>query len=853
MRCTLTIAITSCLVASSSPAVAQVQEAAVRKQATATRTAAGSIRLDGLLDEEIWLRAVPVTDFIQKEPVEGAPPTDRMDVRIIYDDDALYVGARMYAANPASVQAPLGRRDNGTQAEHILVELDTYLDRRTAYAFGVTASGVRLDHYHPNDSEREADNDFEPVWEARARIDSEGWTAEMWIPFSQLRFNRRDEQLWGLNIHRWVASRNEAVYWVPIPRTAQGWSSRFGELRGIDAVTPRRRMEIVPYVASSATLTGDRDRRNPFDNGTNLDGRVGADIKVGFGSNLTLDATVNPDFGQVEADPAEVNLSAFETFFSERRPFFLEGSRLFQGRGATYFYSRRIGAAPAGVASGDFVDYPNTSAILGAAKLTGRLRSGTSIGMLGAVTGDAEAKTFSLATQSVRRVGVAPMTTFGVARVQQEFGPAASTAGVMVTALHRNVDEGDPLSLLFMRNAITVSGDTTLRLRGGDYLVGAHGGLSYIEGSAQAMDRVQRSSVRYFQRPDNDYVRYDPTRTTMVGGIAGVSVEKIAGRHWLWFANTSVETPEFEINDMGRLGTSDGIAAFANIRYRETEPGRYLRNYTFYLEQYHEWNYGWDRQVGNLYGHVEVTWLNFWTSRAAAWVNGRTQDARLTRGGPLMERPMRMGTSFDVGGSQTAQRRGNVRVQYTRVEDGGLNFNVNGGVSLRPSPQWQLTVNPSYTRDVDTQQYITSAEGGTPLTFGRHYVFAHIDRSTYSTQLRLNYTLRPDVNLDVYAEPFASSGRYSHFGELVAAGTRAMRDTAVPVGNRDFNIQSFRSNVVLRWEWRPGSTLYLVWQQDRSGLEPIGSRATLGDMFGSLNATGDNLLAVKASFWVGNR
>jgi hypothetical protein len=438
--------IAACVVFSALPAVAQPAAGNGRKQAEAARVPSGAIRLDGRPDEEAWLRATPITDFVQKEPVEEAPPTDRMDVRFVYDDEALFVGARLYAADVSAVQAPLGRRDNGTQAEHILIELDTYLDRRTAYAFGVTASGVRLDHYHPGDSEATIDADFDPVWEARTSVDGQGWTAEMWIPLSQLRFNLRDRQVWGLNVHRWVASRNEAVYWVPVPRTGQGWSSLFGELRGIDAVAPRRRFEVVPYAAGSSTLTGNRDPRDPFDDGKNLEGRVGADVKVGFGSNLTLDATVNPDFGQVEADPAEVNLSAFETFFSEKRPFFLEGSRLLSDRGAVYFYSRRIGAAPVGPALGDFVDYPRTSTILSAAKLTGRLPSKTSIGLLGAVTGDRSARSFLAESSSIRRVRVAPVASYGVARVDQEFGPSASTAGLMVVALHRDLSSGDPAS-----------------------------------------------------------------------------------------------------------------------------------------------------------------------------------------------------------------------------------------------------------------------------------------------------------------------------------------------------------------------------------------------------------------------
>ena len=371
------------------PAVgAQTATANDHLRATAMRLPSGAaIRLDGRLDEQVWRTGPPLTEFVQKEPDEGAPPTERMEVRFVYDDGALFVGARMYSrTGAAGIQAPLGRRDEVEQAESVLIALDTYLDRRTAYCFGVTASGVRLDHYHSTDSESNTDAGFDPVWQARTQIDEEGWTAELWIPFSQLRFNESPEQIWGLNIHRRTPTRNEDDYWVAIPRTERAWASRFGELIGIDGIKPPRRVELLPYFISGSTVTGQPDTQNPFDDGLNLTRSVGLDAKVGIGPSLTLDATINPDFGQVEADPAVVNLSNFETFFSERRPFFTTGSQLFAGGANNYFYSRRIGAVPIGIPSDDYVDHPRTATILGAAKLTGRLASGMSVGIIWALT-----------------------------------------------------------------------------------------------------------------------------------------------------------------------------------------------------------------------------------------------------------------------------------------------------------------------------------------------------------------------------------------------------------------------------------------------------------------------------------
>ena len=367
------------------PAAARDQAAAagVRQQASASRVADGAIRVDGRLDEDAWLGAAPVTDFVQKEPTEGAPPTDAMEVRFVYDDSALYVGARMFSRREGAIQAPLARRDTGeTQAEYVLISLDTFLDRRTAYDFGVTASGVRLDRYHPTDREDVLDAGFNPVWEAKTAIGPDGWIAELWIPLSQLRFNLQRDLIWGLNIRRFRPTLDEDDYWVLIPRTERVYASRFGDLQGMSALRPTRRIELLPYVASASTVRANRDPRNPFDDGKNLSSRVGADVKMGIGTNLTLDATVNPDFGQVEADPAEVNLSAFETRFSEKRPFFTEGAQLLNINHPNFFYSRRIGARPRGAATGDFVDYPSSSTILAAAKLTGRLPSKTSIGIL---------------------------------------------------------------------------------------------------------------------------------------------------------------------------------------------------------------------------------------------------------------------------------------------------------------------------------------------------------------------------------------------------------------------------------------------------------------------------------------
>ncbi len=842
------------------------------KRATALRVPNGTFRIDGRLDEETWGRVTPITDFVQAEPTEGAAPTDLMDVRIAYDDAALYVGARMASSQP--IQAPLGRRDEGDQAEHILVSLDSYLDRRTSSTFGITAAGVRLDYYYASDDDGIADAGFNPVWDGGVAVASGGWTAELRIPFSQLRFNARTPQVWGLNLQRWVPSRNEEVYWALVPRTEERWASLFGDLHGLDGLTPSRRIELLPYVAGGSQIVGDRDSANPFTGGGNLEGRVGLDAKVGIGSNLTLEATVNPDFGQVEADPAEVNLSAFETFFSERRAFFLEGSQLLLGNPNNYFYSRRIGAAPAGRASGDYVDHPRTTTILGAAKLTGRLASGTSIGALAAVTDEESARTFSPGL-AFGRVTVTPRTVFAVTRVQQELGSSGSTVALMATAMRRALPTDDPLAALLTRNALSISADSLLRLNDGEYDLRLFTGGMYVGGDATAINRVQRASSHYFHRPDAPYFSYDPTRTSLSGTKTGARIERRTGRHWLWEADSEFESPEFETNDIGRLTTADGFATGGEIRYRETVPGRWYREYDMVVRHERAWNYDWDVRRQAIISAASVTLPNFWEIDVDAGVNLRTQDDRLTRGGPLMQTPRSWSAILGVENNNAARTRGELAANYGGNEDGGLAFGVNGLVSLRPGAQWEVSARPSYSRQVETQQYVTTLAGGSAATYGGRYIFGRLDRSTYATEFRLNYTFKPDLTLDLYAQPFAASGRYENFAELAAARSRLLRrygtggttvdrledgsfrvtdaDSTFVLSNRDFNVLSFRSNVVLRWEWRLGSTLYLVWQQDRADDDLLRTRASVGDLFESVGTRGDHFFAVKASFWIAPR
>jgi hypothetical protein len=849
-----------------------------RKQAKASRLPAGAIRLDGRLDDEAWLKAAPITEFVQAEPNEGAAPSDPMEVRFLFDDNALWVGARMRSAPGTPIQAPMSRRDDGSQAEYIQVELDTYLDRRTAYMFGVTASGVRLDHYHPSDNEDDSDALFDPVWEARTSVDANGWTAELWVPFSQLRFNDLPERIWGLNVKRWRPQLNEEDYWVLVPRTERGWASRFGELRGIDGLRPGTRLEVLPYVAASSRMSGNRDRNNPFDDGVIMGGRVGTDLKIGLGSNLTLEATINPDFGQIEADPAEVNLTVFETIFEERRPFFIEGNSVLEAGTSNFYYSRRIGARPTGAATGDYVDYPSTNTILGAAKLTGRTESGTSLGVLGAVTGGELANTFGSGVFS--SVQVAPRTLWSVGRVIQELG-RDSTVGAHLTLVHRDLTVQDPLAAVMNRNAITAGADTRVRFLNRTYEAAFSIGLTRIDGEPAAIERVQRASGHYLQRVDQPVIRLDPTRRSLEGLQITSSFNKIAGRHWLWGANLMIESPEFDPLDFGRLNYAGDYQLNPRITYRETRPSRLFRSYSFSANVNNYWYFDSDLGVRpTLGGSANLTFLNFWSTSLSVNRYFRGLDTQLTRGGPSMQTPLGWSVSASLRNSGGAATRWSGTLNLRTNEFGDRAWGLSGSASARPSPSWQFSIAPEYVVENGptsfsgpiNRQYVTTLAGGRPETYDRRYVFGLIDRKTISTQFRASYTFKPDVNLDVYVEPFAASGLYNGFGELAVARGRDLRlygtdgttlerlpngnwqvtdgAASFTLSNRDFNLRSFQSNVVLRWEWRPGSILYLVWQQSRGGPEDYFAPVGFGDLFGSLSAPGDNILAVKTTVWI---
>ncbi len=859
---------------------AQPNPNSVRKTIRAVQAAQLAPRIDGRLDDPIWQKAEFHSDFLQKVPDEGAAPLEKTEVAVVYDENTLYVGARLYCDSPEKLRMHLERRDNQGPAEQFIISIDSYYDRRTGFGFGVNTSGVRFDRYYPQDSEGGADYSFNPVWHAHTSVDDKGWIAEIAIPFSQLRFTAKPEQVWGINFNRWIPERNEDTYWVYTPRDEAGFVSRFGDLTGIAGIKPSRRIEALPYFASDASFVDGDFSDNPFEDGQELDPRIGGDLKMGLGPNLTLDATFNPDFGQVEADPAVINLSAFETIYSEKRPFFTEGGLLLEGNGPSYFYSRRVGGPPRDNGIGDIVHQPSNSTILGASKITGRLKSGTSVGLLTALTQREFAKNFDRENDSTFETQIEPMTFYSVARIEQQFGKERSTVGVSFTGLGRDLNNVTRLEDRLRKSAFTGGADWRLKFKQGIYELYGHSGFSHIRGSRTAIIRAQRSSARYYQRPDADYLEYDSTRTTMTGYASQFGLRKSGGKHWIWDMSFNAESPNFELNDAGVLGQADDLDANMYIGYRENKPGKIFRNY--YLEAYGfaNWNYGGNRQFSESGVYSEFTlpnYLNFYWGLRRQFPG---QDDARTRGGPSMQNEAGYSTNLGVNTNHTGTTRFSASFNYGIDELDGWLWTVSTSLWTRVGNRMEFSLNPRYTREDQPRQYVTSVDGhgGGEGTYGIRYVFSRIARTTISATVRMNYYFTSNFSLEVYAEPYAANGKFHQHGELIKARGHDLRyyehsegaaielvsdeDSgdqyyAVTDGAEsftlpflDFGARSFRSNVVMRWEFRPGSTLYLVWQRNLGESKDVGKTVSPGSLFDSFGAQGEDFIAFKIAYWI---
>ena len=817
--------------------------AASEKLAMATRAAVAPV-LDGKLDDPAWANAQSIDKFLEYDPNQGAETRFKTDVRIVHDDKYLYIMARMYDPAPDSIISLLSRRDIRTQSEQLKVVIDSYHDRQTGYEFIVNPAGVKRDFSISNDNNE--DPSWDAVWDVATAIDSLGWVAEFRIPFSQLRFPNSREHTFGLMIVRDVARTGARISWPLYHRERQGYVSQSGEISGISGIGMPSRLEVVPYVV---TKNETRPSGSSFDHPQSISG--GADLKYGLSSNLTLNATLNPDFGQVEADPSVLNLSAFEQFFEERRPFFLEGSGIFSfntscgdiDSGCTgLFYSRRIGRSPQ--LSGLYGDdrSPTNTTILGASKLTGRLAKGMSVGFLDAVTQrevGAENKT------------IEPLTNYTVGRLQQDFNSGQSGVGIMVTGVNRSLDENT--SPYLRRAAYTGGIDLRHRFFSNNYELRSYIAASQLNGTATAIESTQRDGVHRYQRPD-DNVELDPTRTSLTGNAERLSVSKFGGGITRFQSVYQRFSPGFESNDIGFQSRADQQMFRNWFSLNYNKPSKYYQRAFFNFNTMQQWTTeGLPTSVGlNTNWHIQLR--NFMWSHFGVNVNDftTTYSDRVARGGPAVRNSP--GANFWAGIESDTRRTSSANVWggAYRNDVGRTNgWWINPGLDYKVGSQLSTSIGVNYSRDINDSQW--RANFGVSGADSTHYTFAKLDQKTLSVTARIDYTATPTLSFQFYGAPFISKGEYSNWRELNDPRAKDYDARFKPfVGHGDpggFNFKEFRSNSVMRWEYRPGSTLFLVWAQGRQS-DGIANDFSFGrDLRNVFDTHPNNTFLVKLSYW----
>lgn len=871
--------------ASSTLAQQSTQRSETRPVLHAVR-ATGSIRVDGSLDEPDWQRAIVARDFTQSYPAPGAAPVDSTLVSVLYDDNALYVGVRLFDSEPSKITAQLARRDaSGIYSDWVHVIIGTYHDRRTAFRFSVNPLGVQRDVLEYDDNNE--DENWDAVWTVGVKTDSLGWTAEYRIPFSQLRFPAKEPpagRVWDIQIMRDIARRQERDSWAPWTVQSPGLVSSSGEMDGLNGIPAPIRLEVLPY-ASAQTTRAPRANGDPFFRASNAKVAVGGDAHYGLSNGLTLTASINPDFGQVEVDPAVVNLTAFETFFPEKRPFFLEGADIFNF-GATrtysdyssqyYFYSRRIGRQPQRSLNAAFVDAPQQTPILGALKLTGKTGPWT-VGGLDALTSEQSARFFNSPTDRGTAV-VEPLTNYFMGRLRRDLNGGRSFIGGMVASTTRSVND-TAIAGQLRRQAVVSGLDFEHSWANRQWIMTGFAVGSRVEGTPASIALTQRASSRYYQRPDAPYVRFDSTRS-FLGGYMGELALQENGAAWSGSLAFKEASPGFEINDIGFQSKVDYRAASAEMNYRKTSAGRFLRNYDGWAGTNYVVNFGGVAMYKGAATGGDVQFSNLWQVGAFERINGPAYDERLTRGGPLLRMPALHESNFYVMSDSRWPVTATLNLDYVHDRSGSTNVTASLPLDWRPASYVHVSAGPALTR-VGTDQYVTTVvDPSATATFGRRYVFSYLHQTTFSLDARIDWTFTPTLTLQMYAQPFVSAGRYDGLKEF--ARPRSYRFTvygadgrstlsydatqrlytvdpdgpgaapAFTVANPNFNIRSLHGNAVARWQYRPGSTLFFVWQQERSGFDPSLSEFEFRrDASAVFRSQPTNVFLVKVAYWLG--
>ncbi|MBL8621601.1 MAG: carbohydrate binding family 9 domain-containing protein [Myxococcales bacterium] len=876
----MTIRILLALLVLASPAIAAADDSAAPARDRSTRAVrkSGAITVDGHLDDAGW-RDVPVaSDFWQRSPKEGAPPGHATEFQIAYDDRALYVAVRAHDDQPDAIRRLLHRRDQESSADWVGVMIDSYHDRRTAFGFALNAAGVQRDVLMYDDTSE--DGSWDAVWAGASAVDARGWTAEFRIPLGQLRF-AEDDQPWGVQVMRFVGRTGEQDMWSPSPRNEPGFVSRFGALEGVRGLRGGRRIELLPYVTGGLGRAP-HDAGDPFHDAVDPRIGVGLDAKLGLTSAVTAAVTINPDFGQVEADPSQVNLTANETYFAEKRPFFVEGTEIFQvglgqgdgpGSTDTLFYSRRIGAAPYGDIDGVYTEVPTGTTIYGAAKISGKTAGGWSFGVLDAVTAEERAAAVDEAGQR-RHAVVEPLTNYGLVRLKKDLRAGATTVGAAVTSVTRRLD-GTGLEDELHDQAVTGGLQLSHRFRDDTWNLGVRTFGSWVHGSADAITATQTDFRHLYQRPDADHLAVDPTRTSLSGAGVVWDLGKVGGKHWRYGVGGDVRTAGFEANDLGFHGPVDGAVQFAYGSYQDNEPGDDVLSWRVNTNA---WVYGNTAPElfgygGNVNGHVQFT--SFWDVFGGVGLDNNMIDAGGTRGGPAL-RTDPVGHVFG-GVSSDGRKRVSFSANFGLHRNWAAddwNSGFEGGLNVQARSNIEVFVGPTFATGATHDQFVEEAVDDAGAS---HYVFGRIEQNTAALTVRGAWTFTPHLSLQFYAQPFVATGAYR---ELKQAGaTRAAahdarylpyradqltrmddvyfvdqdRDGApeYAFGVPDFDVREVRSTFVLRWEFRPGSSAFVIWSHGQSDSVTDGRFALGRDLAALVRAPSDDVVMVKANYWLG--
>lgn len=841
--------------------------------------------IDGKLSEEVWLNPA-VDDFTQKDPKEGEKSSEKTKAWIAYDDNYFYCAAKLYDSNPDSIRSRLARRDTFGDSDWFALAVDSYNDKKTAFYFIVNPSGSIEDGVFYNDSW--SDDSWDGVWDYAVSKDNDGWSVEMKIPFSQLRFNQAEEMVWGVNFARTIVRKNEEAQFVMVPKKESGFVSHFADLVGLRNVKTKQRFEVLPYLVQKAQYLV-HDPGDPYYKGNQYRTAIGADLKVGIGSSLTLDATFNPDFGQVEVDPAVVNLSAFETFYDEKRPFFIEGSNIFNfGYGGAnsnwgfnwgnpdFLYSRRIGRAPQGDAGDyDYTDYPSETRILGAAKITGKIGENWSLGAIEAVTERMFAQNDFNGTR--KDVEVEPLTNYVILRSQKEFNSSKQAIGMIFTAVNRDLRNDNMIANL-SNQAYTFGVDGWTFLDSSEtYVINGFLAGSYVQGSKDYLIKLQNNPLHYYQRPDATYAKLDSNRTALSGFISRIALNKQKGNFSLNSA-IGIVSPGFEANDAGFQWRANTINAHIVAGYRWYDPDGVFRTKSFNLA--HARNYDFEGNIDNhVYGlFTNAQFMNYYGVQLNMFYAPEKYSNRLTRGGPIAKLPNGYEANIYVYSDSRKEFVLDVNAYVSGDGFGSLYYSYGVSVQWKPSTALDISIGPSFDGNLEHVQWVTRVED--PLathTYGARYIFAELNQKTISANIRVNWTFTPKLSLQLYVQPLFSVGDYNTFKEFskpksldyAVYGRNGStinydkeNDSYVidPDGNRqasefslsnpDFNYKSAIANLVLRWEFLPGSAFYFVWQHNKQNFDDPGEFALKKDFKNLLQTQPNNVYLVKFTYWL---